>query len=116
MLLATMGNGSLLPLEVIRNHSKSGLLGPEFRLPFGELLGGDFVGLFRINLREPSVKRLGKLGRLLRRRVDGQDELAADAVLSQHAVKIMPFHSDPSDTGGSAPPPRTEKAARRPPA
>jgi len=45
---------AVLPLEVIRNHSKSGLLGSEFRLPFGELLVGDFAGLFRINLREPS--------------------------------------------------------------
>lgn len=32
-----------MPLEVIRNHSKSDLLGSEFRLPFGELLGGDFA-------------------------------------------------------------------------
>ena len=45
---------AVLSLEVIRNHSKSGLLGSEFRLPFGELLVGDFAGLFRINLREPS--------------------------------------------------------------
>lgn len=57
---------AVLPLEVIRNHSKSGLLGSEFRLPFGELFGGDFAGLFRINLHEPSFERLGELGRLLR--------------------------------------------------
>ena len=34
--------------------------------------------MIRINLREPSFERLGELGRLLRRRVDGQDELAAN--------------------------------------
>ena len=59
MPLATTENSGL-PLEVIRNHSKIGLLGSEFRLPFGELFGGDFAGLFRINLREPSFERLSR--------------------------------------------------------
>lgn len=81
---------AVLPLEVIRNHSKSGLLGSEFRLPFGELLGGDFAGLFRINLREPSFERLGKLGRLLRRRVDGRDELAADPFRLETELLVDP--------------------------
>lgn len=63
---------------MIRNHSKSGLLGSEFRLPFGKLVGGGLTGLFRINLREPSFERLGELGRLLRRQVDRQDEFAPD--------------------------------------
>lgn len=62
--------------EVIRNHSKSGLLGAEFRLPFGKLLRRDFTGLFRINLRKPGFECLRELGRFLRCRVDGQDDLA----------------------------------------
>ena len=39
------------------------MLGSEFRLPFGELFGGDLAGLFRINLRKPSFERLSELGR-----------------------------------------------------
>ena len=65
---------------MIRNHFKSGLLGSEFRLPFSERLGGDLTGLFRINLREPSFERLGELGRLLRRRVDGFGVIIASTI------------------------------------
>ena len=75
---------------MIRNHSKSGLLGSEFRLPFGELLGGDFAGLFRINLRKTSFERLGELGRLLRRRVDGQDEFATDLFRLEAELLVDP--------------------------
>lgn len=46
---------------MIRNHSESGLLGSEFRLPFGELLGGDFTGLFRINLRVVLHQKAGEI-------------------------------------------------------
>lgn len=63
---------------MIRNHSKSGLLSAEFRLPFGKLLCRDFTGLFRINLRKPGFERLRELGRFLRGRVDGQDDLAVN--------------------------------------
>ena len=46
---------AVLPLEVIRNHSKSGLLGSEFRLPFGELLGGDYVFCHKVSPTDIAV-------------------------------------------------------------
>gem|GEM_PF-5204649 len=69
---------------MIRNHSESGLLASEFRLPFGELIGGDFAGLFRINLHESSFERL------LRRRGNRQDDFAADLFRFEAELLVDP--------------------------